>query len=881
MPLSPLGVFTAGSHGETRQSVGDFGSSTNSIGTQILAMTGARATTTQAVGKNFVANNMGLLGNITYIRIDSGTLFIPRGYSFTLSQASTTGATSLFIHINGGTLEVEGSSDPANPHTFLYASGTGPGETPYRTRNQAITITAGHFQGGSAATPEIAMVTQKGLAFDPGPGGAGDKPNGGVAPTVIGVGSWDIHNLTLYNPVSDAESAGTFSDSQLPWLGYRQDDVTNFGPSAFRRVTLENFGILDVSGAGSARSGAFPLAVGLRRGALIGDNGPGARLNNLIGVAFLGVSTNTSGADLVTNTRDNDVTTLANSNWYVVGNSDGLLSAVARINRRRGGFIGNRDITFRGADASQRIWIPETNERLSSADDAGGISYGTLDNVVNFTTHNFLALDSQTDSPYITDTVTATQYPLQGPDGRFSVINQPFQDMTYKLRTQIGWISGAALLANQALLSKNVHQDNEYLYAGQTQLKLAAVQLPLFTDQATTPEVTVPTVADTLVPSATFTNAAADDATVTITRTVGSEAVTINYTATTGTIEVDPSDLMLLVKNQMITNLDSAPNTALAATANPWVFDHLNGLVNGSETWTVTSAGARIEIATFDDSFTVADFAGTLNVDDANVFIVAPPVISTISLPQQAGNYIIRNGNSNATLVTGTAVGTTTAGSATSVTISDASYTSPSDIVIYWAGSGFGEIAQTFTGMDVTLLANADPNLSTGAITVAGTSFTTSIANGVTTVSAITSAGAFPAADTNRYWNQVKGDANYVRSLVAYRETNPTDIAPLIRLVSAEDVAINANYIKMVSGSNPVRIERFTNITFLDGSTENDFTTSTTLQGLQAGIAAEGSYTSTKFAADVVSNNLATDGSVSAIVDEELRSGTFTNIGRS
>ena len=265
----------------------------------------------------------------------------------------------------------------------------------------------------------------------------------------------------------------------------------------------------------------------------------------------------------------------------------------------------------------------------------------------------------------------------------------------------------------------------------------------------------------------------------------------------------------------------------------------------------------------------------------SGVNLIPFPFISTISLPQQNGNYIIRNGNADATLVTGTAVGTTSDSSATSVTISDASYTNPNDIVIYWAGAGFGEIAQTFTGMDVTLLANADPNLSEGDITVAGTSFTTTLADGVTTVSAITTAGAFPASDTNRYWNQIKGEANYVRSLIAYHATSPRPVIPLIRLVSSEDVAINANFIKMVSGSNPVRIERFTNITFSGGSTIDDFTTSTTLQGLQAGIAAEGSYTSTKFAADVVSNNLATDGSVSAIVDEELRSGSLTNIGRS
>ena len=279
-----------------------------------------------------------------------------------------------------------------------------------------------------------------------------------------------------------------------------------------------------------------------------------------------------------------------------------------------------------------------------------------------------------------------------------------------------------------------------------------------------------------------------------------------------------------------------------------------------------------------------SDFA---SFPDSGVNLIPFPLISTISLPQQAGNYIIRNGNADATLLTGTAVGTTSTSSATSVTISDASYTSPSDIVIYWVGSGFGEIAQTFTGMDVTLLANTDPNLSSGDITTAGTSFTTTISNGVTTVAAITTAGAFPAADTNRYWNQIKGEANYVRSLVTYRETSPADIVPLIRLVSAEDVAINANYIKMVSGSNPVRQEGMTNITFSGGSDLNDFTSSTLLNGLQANIAAEGSYTSTKFAADVVSNNLATSDDVPTVseigteVDTQLRRSPLVAGGRS
>ena len=272
------------------------------------------------------------------------------------------------------------------------------------------------------------------------------------------------------------------------------------------------------------------------------------------------------------------------------------------------------------------------------------------------------------------------------------------------------------------------------------------------------------------------------------------------------------------------------------------------------------------------------DFA---SFPDSGVNLIPFPFISTIIFPQQAGNYIIRNNGSDATLETGTAVGTTSTSSATSVTISDSSYTSASDVTIYWTGAGFGEIVQTFTGMNITLLPNADPNLSAGNITVAGTSFTTAISNGVTTVAAITTAGAFPAADTNRYWNQIKGTANYARSLVTYRETNPTTIVPLIRLVSAEDVAINANYIKMVSGSNPVRQEGMTNITFSGGSDLSDFTSSTLLNGLQANIAAEGSYTSTKFAADVVSNNLTTDASVTAIVDTELRAGALTAAGRS
>ena len=288
--------------------------------------------------------------------------------------------------------------------------------------------------------------------------------------------------------------------------------------------------------------------------------------------------------------------------------------------------------------------------------------------------------------------------------------------------------------------------------------------------------------------------------------------------------------------------------------------------------------------AVINTAFVAGDFAA---FPGSGVTLVPPPIINTIILPQHAGNYIIRNGSVDATLLTGTAVGTTSDSSATSVTISNADYTTASDVVIYWVGAGFGEIAQTFSGMDITLLANADPNLSSGDITTTGTSFTTTISNGVTTVAAITTAGAFPAADTNRYWNQIKGQANYVRSLVTYRETSPTDIVPLIRLVSAEDVAINANYIKMVSGSNPVRQEGMTNITFSGGSDLNDFTSSTLLNGLQANIAAEGSYTSTKFAADVVSNNLATSDDVPTVseigteVDTQLRRSPLVAGGRS
>ena len=366
---------------------------------------------------------------------------------------------------------------------------------------------------------------------------------------------------------------------------------------------------------------------------------------------------------------------------------------------------------------------------------------------------------------------------------------------------------------------------------------------------------------------------------------------TYSAISTTGTISVGVPCTNMSLTGSTVTI------TAVAITGG--TLSGLLDIVDGATFSGVTFAGTLhaftgtsldLTGVTFGDSFAATAGSGagktvvvTRDTADAVVTIletagwtVTNPALSyTITFPAQVGNYIIRNAG------TTFSSGTTNADGATSVTITTDNYTVASNVILYWAGAGFGEIVQGFTGMDITLLPNADPNLAAGDIVTAGTSFTTTISNGVTTVAAITTAGAFPAADTNRYWNQIKGQANYVSSLVAYRETSPDTIVPLIRLVSAEDVAINANYIKMVSGSNPVRQEGMTNITFSGGSDLNDFTSSTLLNGLQANIAAEGSYTSTKFAADVVSNNLATDGSVSAIVDEELRSGTLTNIGRS
>ena len=597
------------------------------------------ATDVTTNGRAYVVDNFTLLPtgpDNAGIRVSSGSLTIAENEVILTNQNQTdSNISENTILVDGGNLIIEGSANEDSPHTFVETMGTYNSTSSgniHQSGAGAITLVGGNITIGSEEKPYARIISHKSFVMDPGDANIDDVTG---SPASI-----NIQTLILQNPLKDTITV----DAQLPPLGFRATSPNyTAGASSFDTAILDGFNVLDVSGASSANSGMFPQNIVFRRGSIVGDNGSGARLNNLIGVAYTAVNGNTSTFDLIINTR-NVSDALAEANWFVIGNTDGPLRGTRRFTGQRGGFVANRLITVNGASGGtdQRYWIPESNQRVSSgsiftgvtaitgATDLGGIQY----------------------NPHFTNSgsdVTG-QIPINGSNNRYSVVNAT-PGTQLRLRTQVGWIEGGTGVANPIVLAEP-HQNNEYVYYGTRDLVVGAQPINYYQQGVVELEVSIPDAVDPFIGAIAEANRTSTiPATVTLPTLVGSSAladadkdITINFTGTSGIQEVQPYQLLLAVKNAMLERLATNVNTTTASTANDYVVDYLDAFINGGATWTITSSGVLVELdrVDADGTYNVDSGFGTLDVTDANVELVVPEMVRTFTIDSDLpGKYII------------------------------------------------------------------------------------------------------------------------------------------------------------------------------------------------------------------------------------------------
>ena len=286
---------------------------------------------------------------------------------------------------------------------------------------------------------------------------------------------------------------------------------------------------------------------------------------------------------------------------------------------------------------------------------------------------------------------------------------------------------------------------------------------------------------------------------------------------------------------------------------------------------TITISTDNAETRATVNAWLTAQGATVLSAATGNGYFVPEPVLTyNIVFPSVAGNYVIRNNGADF------ASGATTTGE-TSIEIRTNQYTDASNVTIYWAGAGFLDVVQPFTGMDITISAVDDSNSninSTSPITPDNNWITSAVfANGIVTYTGVSSTGTFTQNETNAWWSQAKGYLGYVQATVAYRELADSNTTQLIRFISQGSTAVNDDHIRFVAAVAEQQI--FTNL-----AEGGNLTSSISLDASQISFQTAGSYTSAQAQSDFSTAGLSTDNSTRAIIDEELDAGKLTRVGR-
>ena len=363
---------------------------------------------------------------------------------------------------------------------------------------------------------------------------------------------------------------------------------------------------------------------------------------------------------------------------------------------------------------------------------------------------------------------------------------------------------------------------------------------------------------------------------------------TYNTISTTGTINISvPSTNMSLSTGTSsftigATSISGGALTGIMAITDGATFNNVE--FNGT---LFLYSGTQLDLSTctFGSTFSASNGTGktvTLPLGtsqaiqdiftDGGWTVVFPAIEYDIAFPPQVGNYIISIGSSIVT-------GVTTTGSSEIITISDAAYTNPNEVTIYWTGSGFTDVVQVFTGMNVTIGANPDVNVADVTLDNAVTAVYSTTSGGDLLVTGVTASDeeGFAASFTNKYWDRVKSSNLYTQQVRRYNEAGGDLTVPLIRFIDSTRTQVNRDYIKFASGTVPARREAFTNLALV--GTE-PFTEQATVQSGQVAVATQGSYTSLQAQADFATAGLSTDNSTRAIIDEELDAGKLTRVGR-
>ena len=551
-------------------------------------------------GTAYVVENLTALGtNSPAIRVDSGSLTIAENEIIVAAIDQNDADTAEnAIHVNGGTLIIEGSADEDSPHTFLningdYAALTS-GST-YRSGQAGIVLTNGNIEMGSANKPYCRYIGHKNFTID-----VSDDSFTGTGES-FGAATWTIETLILQNPQRDDIT----SDGQLPNLGFRttSSNYTADG-SSFDTVVLDGFNILDVSGASSFESGMFPANVVFKHGLLVGDNGTLARGNNLVGVAYVAIQGNGTSYEYLLNTTGVGVDTLADSNWFVNGNTDGPIRAHRRFDNQRGGFASNRLITVTG-NSEQKFYIPETNDRLTNSAVSG---VDDISGQTNLGGANF--------NPVTSDTVAAGDVPLGGSDGRYSVVKEDC-GTEVRLRASVGWSAGGSGVTSDTEVVE-CHTDDGIIYYGSRDRVVGHTTTGIY---ATAGVQNLSVAADDAVDANisiiddTTRNAAANTGIVVTLPTVtevsdGTLDLTIELDEASA-ITFTVSEFVIAVKDAMVDRLDDAPhpdNFGTDEDADDWTYDHTDALSN----WTISNDGDGLVTIAPDDAYTsTADLSTT------------------------------------------------------------------------------------------------------------------------------------------------------------------------------------------------------------------------------------------------------------------------------
>ena len=425
-------------------------------------------------------------------------------------------------------------------------------------------INRGTMTFGSQANPFTMIESSRAFGFDP------QASNGGPSGTL----DVTIHDLLLKN------NSTSTARVNYPAFTYRNGG-NNWASSNFdiRRIVLDGYNFLDVSGGSAVAAGAYPNELVLLNSVVVGDNGAGVRRDAITTFDFIDNSINAAPIDFGLNTAGAD----SESNITFIANSTRAPRIGTRQNNANahGCFAADRIVVFSPSieDQENDLWIPESRVRTSAV---GSWS--------NTQIHNYIGWDGKRD--YSTG---ATGVNFDGgvagrQPGAYDYELTTNADAQISLRMSMGVISNSSndgnnwqSLTNLPGISCTIHQRNSTIVYGRRGKVVGSLVVDLYPQNiANVPNIIIPSQND----DRTFPVSHLNTNGITVTlppagATSGTVDVAIDTNVFTREITLDhliaAVDAQRIAQSRLYLNEDDPNIGSLSSNVQDYIFDYFAG----------------------------------------------------------------------------------------------------------------------------------------------------------------------------------------------------------------------------------------------------------------------------------------------------------------